>query len=691
MVLLALVVRAWAALMLPIDADEPVYLDAGHAYAQALRAGDWNAVSDYQGNREHPALVKVLYGVGWLIAGERALWTDALYVARAISAVFGTLAVLVVALFDPFAGGLLAVHTLAVKYTSEAYLEAVPLFTSLLAVWAFVRAKSPRDARFWLSAIALGATAASKFTYFPVIFPLGYLVFAEKKVRWPWLLAYAAVAVAAFVGFDPLLWRDPVGRLADALFFHMQYSQGAHVQSFHYPWYQPLAWISHSVPWHPEVFFYPTIDGAIFILGLFGLYWEWRARRWSVIWLVSGLLFLFVWPTKWPQYAVMLTPLVCLAAPNTVRKVYAWVKEQHDALEWLRAMAIEPPKMFWILSIGFVALVGGGYVVHNVSLFLERLKWQHVTTYTSYLPGNTIYDVLELGPDEVALATDRGVALWSVYSGGDQGGAWETLDNTNSPLPNNRVLTLAADGAGGFWAGTDAGLAHYRAGQWEVFRAVDYGLPGAQVRAVERDSDGRVWIGTDAGVAVYNGAHWTAFAPTDSGLDDGFVSAILCEPRPTGEWVWFGTGGGISVLDTATGTWQYPGATLDWGRGVAALALGADGRVWAGTLGSGLGVWDGQSWAFYRTANSDIPFNTVNAVIETAPGQLWVGSAHPTAPEGAVSFFAGETWKTFKASNSGYSGAEPLVILPLYVTALDADTLWIGTRTIGVDIYQLQR
>mgnify|MGYP001082776077 CR=1 FL=1 len=36
----------------------------------------------------------------------------------------------------PLAGGLLAVQTLAVKYTSQAYLESLPLATALLAVVA---------------------------------------------------------------------------------------------------------------------------------------------------------------------------------------------------------------------------------------------------------------------------------------------------------------------------------------------------------------------------------------------------------------------------------------------------------------------------------------------------------------------------------------------------------------------------
>src|SRR4030042_1635892 len=66
-VLVAALLRGWAFLRLPLDYDEPVYLRAGLDYARALRAGDWNGVIDYAANREHPALVKLLYGLVVLV------------------------------------------------------------------------------------------------------------------------------------------------------------------------------------------------------------------------------------------------------------------------------------------------------------------------------------------------------------------------------------------------------------------------------------------------------------------------------------------------------------------------------------------------------------------------------------------------------------------------------------------------
>ena len=70
-VLLALLLRLWAAWQLPVDADEPVYLQAAYDYAQFIRAGEAASIINYSQNFEHPPLVKLLYGAVTAALGER--------------------------------------------------------------------------------------------------------------------------------------------------------------------------------------------------------------------------------------------------------------------------------------------------------------------------------------------------------------------------------------------------------------------------------------------------------------------------------------------------------------------------------------------------------------------------------------------------------------------------------------------
>jgi len=704
-VLLALLLRGWAVMRLPLDFDEPTYLEAATDYATALRAGDWNRIVDYEGNREHPALVKLLYGLVVLALGQEGGTLVVLLVARALSAVLGTLAVLVLALFDPLAGGLLAVHTLAIKYTSQVYLEALPHLASLGAVLALSRlparsAKPTRGPWFWLSALALGVTAAGKLNYLPVLFPIAYLALWEKRLRWHELLLYGAAALAVFWLLNPTLWHDPLGRLADSLFFHVRYSQGAEVQVAAYPWYQPLYWLSRSGPsiWHPTVFFYFALDGLIFFLALAGLYWEWRERRWVAIWIATSIAVLLLWPTKWPQYTLVVTPALCLAAASTLRHTYRWLKAHDEYWHMVRLMIPTPPAAFWIALAVLGLAVVVVYTSTTLELTLGRLGWSSLRTETSLLPSDTVYALAGPGgeAEDMVLGTGRGAALWSAPETTDLPDRWIVFTGDNSGLPEGHpVRALARDHEGHLWFGAGPAVVRYDGGEgasaWQTYWPEDMGLRNGLVQALAVDSDGRLWAGTSNGAAVFDGQTWTPYLADVSGLVDNNVLSLAVQARPhqqnDSDWIWFGTRTGVERLNTASGQWTLYDEPFDpnWG-GVACLLVDSAGRLWAGTIGGGLGLWDGAAWQFYRTGNSDIPFNTVQALAEVAPGVLWVGTARPTEVGGVLAEFDGETWKEYTPQNSGFSGAEPLAI------AQDAEgRWWIGTRTAGVDIYQPDR
>lgn len=324
-VLLALGLRANAVEKLPTDYDEPIYMDAAQDYATFLKAGDWNAIIEYRANSEHPPLTKMLYALAHIAANGRDYGYVDVEPGRWVSAVLGTLAAAALGLLNPLAGLLMAGDSMAVKYTSQAYLEALPMFTSILAVLFLARAHSWRSGWFWLSALMLGMTAAAKFAYAPAALPAVYLLFERRKqFRWA-ALAYPLAAALFFFAFDPALWHDPFGRLAESFTFHLNYSHGNDVTGANLPWHQPLVWLSYPFPadWHPEIFNYPRPDTLLFVLGLVGLPWEWRERRWNFIWLVGSLLFLLAWPTKWPQYTLAVIPAFCLSAACAVRHLWS--------------------------------------------------------------------------------------------------------------------------------------------------------------------------------------------------------------------------------------------------------------------------------------------------------------------------------------------------------------------------------
>ena len=339
--------RMRAVEMLPIDYDEDDYLSAAQFYAEALRQGDWQALIDYRYNYEHPPLSKMAYGLVLLglpstadlteptdpnIAPARSLPEPQFTDARLLSAVWGTLTALAVAFLNPVAGLFLAVNTWHIKYTSQVMLEGLPALTSALTVifyTAALKSRSPSGSlRFngWLaaSAVMLGLTAASKYMYCVVglaILVDGYLRRPEglktiRQVLSRWaapLLIWGGLAVVIFFAANPSLWNDPFSRLGESVFYHAGYAQSEHVANAGYPLWQPLVWLTMPVPWHPGVFQVP-LDPFVFVLALIGFGRLWRQRRVFALWLAFGLVFLLLWPTKWPQYILMLTAPLCLSA-----------------------------------------------------------------------------------------------------------------------------------------------------------------------------------------------------------------------------------------------------------------------------------------------------------------------------------------------------------------------------------------
>lgn len=83
-------------------------------------------------------------------------------VARLQAVLFGTLEVLVLALVNPLAGLFLAIDTWQIKYTSQIMLESLPSFTSLLAVYGYLKSRRKLNAWLLLSSVSLGVSVAEK-------------------------------------------------------------------------------------------------------------------------------------------------------------------------------------------------------------------------------------------------------------------------------------------------------------------------------------------------------------------------------------------------------------------------------------------------------------------------------------------------------------------------------------------------
>ena len=380
---------------LPVDYDEDDYLRAAQQYASLIHEGDWKGFTETNYRPEHPPLAKIIFGISILPVPEQplipdrsttaspdqSLPQDQLYNARLASGILGTVESLLLAMVNPMAGIFLAVHSFTIKYTSQVMLEALPAFTSLVCVLGYVqyKRKNKNLTKFigfngWLvlSAVFLGFTAASKYLYcvVGVAILIDWLLLARRRSglkRWlPQILLWAVMAVVIFFLADPYLWPAPFERLKESILYHATYTTGAQeVQSAQFPFWQPLVWLAQSVPWDRQVFVF-GIDLLISILGIVGFSRMWAKERVYGLWLGVAIFFLLIWPTKWPQYILILTvPLSYAAAEGVIRLVFepiksAWrnrkVKREKVHLPLRESIQSVPWLLPGIITIGVLIL-----------------------------------------------------------------------------------------------------------------------------------------------------------------------------------------------------------------------------------------------------------------------------------------------------------------------------------------------
>lgn len=691
-VLIAFILRFWAAFRLPTDFDEPIYLNAALDYAQMFRGGNLNAVIDYPEIREHPPLVRLIYGLSMLPLGVNVGRSDALAVARFVSVIFGTLSVWVVALFDPLSGFLMAISTYMVKYTSQAYLEALPLFTSMLALFILFRSKNSHDRYFWISAGALGVTAAGKYSYFPIFLVILFVYFLVKKYPWRDLLLYLSVTILIFFVLDPVLWRNPFTRLYESIFFHPQYAQGSDVQLANYPWYQPIIWLSSSKPyeWHRDVFLYNpaegifSIDAIIFLAALIAIPQQWRERRWVLFWMVSGVLLLLLWPTKWPQYTLVVIPAFCLAASASLKRLGRFIKNLDDYYDWSKIMIPIPDRVFWVIFLGILGIFSTYVIINGISIFQARRGWSHMLNEVTPLPGNSVY-ALAVSPDgRVLVGTNQGAAIWT--SAGEEMllDDWQVFTPQNSGLPNKDVISVLVDANSAYWFGTRQGLSVFDGQTWNVYQNEDWDIDGEVIYDIQQGEDGRIWIGTEGGVAVYDGNTWLGYDQDNSGLVDNLILSIEIGSGEKGNSVYFGTGNGLSEFNINTGEWQTvaPDRFNEQSGGISDLHIDSTGKLWVATLGSGIHVWDGTKWNQYSISNSDVPSPRIEQISETTDGSIWISTSFSERPGGLIARFDGQKWKIFRPLYTGYSGASTVAI-----TQDMLGRILFGTLTAGLDLY----
>ncbi len=262
--------------------------------------------------------------------------------------------------------------------------------------------------------------------------------------------------------------------------------------------------------------------------------------------------------------------------------------------------------------------------------------------------------------------TNSGRGLWTVYN----------VENTS--IASWYLTEIYEDAHGRKWfAGFDNGASLYDDGALITYNADNSGIT-ARVTSFIHHPGGSVWVGTEDGIVVLDEGQWSPLDDADSiGLDGVFVSALLLDSQ---ERIWVGTWGeGIRLFED--GRWRSFGVDdgLPDDR-IWTFYEDAEGSIWVGSK-DGIVVFevDG-SRTVYTKDNSPLASNEIRVFLEDSKGDLYIG-----AYGGGLNVLRADgEWR--EDAYTIQNGMPSNFVTALAVQPPDEDTvndeelLWIGTE-----------
>ncbi|MDI3286642.1 hybrid sensor histidine kinase/response regulator [Polyangium sp. 15x6] len=282
--------------------------------------------------------------------------------------------------------------------------------------------------------------------------------------------------------------------------------------------------------------------------------------------------------------------------------------------------------------------------------------------------------------------------IWAgTYGGGlarFSKGQWAALTTTNSNLPDNIVLAVAATGRT-LWIGA-GGLGQLRHDGWVAFTPRNSSLSGTimglgEVRYAEGRSE--TWMGADNKLFRLSEQGMSPVLPPE--MSDKFgttITALLPSRREPGV-VWFADGGG------RLHRWEA-GRLTTYGASHAPILQSAvfdlkesiDGRgLWVAAVGVGR-LDENGTWQVFRQESSPLLDNQVHAILETTrPGG---GTSTWFATSNGLSRLDEGAWRSYTTANTPL-GSDYVTTLAELRDTRGARVLWIGTLGAGVARYDL--
>ena len=270
-------------------------------------------------------------------------------------------------------------------------------------------------------------------------------------------------------------------------------------------------------------------------------------------------------------------------------------------------------------------------------------------------------------------------------------------DDDPHSLAADAVFALYRDRSGGIWIGTDGGLSRYdpaTGGFSNYGKSSDgAGLSDLQVRAIREDHTGALWIGTMRGGLNRlepGSGRVTSFrhdAANPRSLSHDRVSAIL---EDAAQRLWVGTPDGLNLFDRESESFVRYGNDASNPQSLRnsyvmfnALYQDRGGVLWVGTRGGGASHWNPDSWSLGHYRSAAFHDVDVGGFADDGAGRVWVGTIGSGLIE--IDTRAG-TERRYGHDTPALRLSDDRIMALLYD---HHGTLWVGTMAGGLDQVEL--
>ena len=249
------------------------------------------------------------------------------------------------------------------------------------------------------------------------------------------------------------------------------------------------------------------------------------------------------------------------------------------------------------------------------------------------LPNSTAPTSLaEDGEGCLWVGTQNGLARWDGY----HFRSYKADPTAAGALPDNLIRQLHTDIRGRLWIATNSGgLARYDrdSDRFVVYTASPNGLSSESLRDVADDGSGGVWVASDSGLDHVRAdsdvvEHFRHDSTDPNSLPDNRIRALF---RDRDGALWVGTQAGI--VRREAGSNRFVAVPLGDGKPPIPWTFYQDstGRVWIGTLRQGVYIVTPKDRGLAATAElgtpqAMLPTEGVHAITEVRPGEVWLGT-----------------------------------------------------------------